>query len=145
MKLLCPSSPIPSLLGIGAASMSHRIPIPERSSLSCFIKVFLKSTSTHCCVFIDVFVQIYTKLDEVKLNEVVEFAGIVDLAENSIPVVHAFHYNKQNHINPLMNEMICIPSAFPSIRDQLLKHITSAVANDHLAAEYLLCNLISSM
>ncbi|XP_060535093.1 mini-chromosome maintenance complex-binding protein [Cylas formicarius] len=115
-------------------------------------------------------VRLYSDSENVKLNDVFEFAGFLSMnpfiesiydrddIENQmeiqthhppsslVPSIHAVHFRKMLHNNPLVTNQASLDSSQMNlIKKNLLVVLSQLLMGDTLAAEYLICHLISEI
>lgn len=124
-------------------------PIPDRPSKACLVKL-------------------YSNLEESTLNSLVDVVGFLsvdpaldgstdqmededELSEHQathpppslIPRIHAISVQKLQHVNPLVQELATIAGETSDIWRDIQNLLTQCLFGDRVAAEYLLCHLVS--
>lgn len=124
-------------------------PIPDRPSKACLVKL-------------------YSNLEESTLNSLVDVVGFLsvdpaldgstdqmededELSEHQathpppslIPRIHAISIQKLQHVNPLVQEPATIAGETSDIWRDIQNLLTQCLFGDGVAAEYLLCHLVS--
>lgn len=111
--------------------------------------------------------KVYSEADSLKLNDVCEFVGFLSinpliesaLADTDlesdiehqihhpptsvIPRIHVVHFKALSHLNPLLSGENYLKMG--AIRKELLTLLSQLLMGDVLAAEYLICHLISEI
>jgi hypothetical protein len=105
-------------------------------------------------------------IDELKLNSVFEFIGILEYNEHHdniqptfddldmnmlsslpLPHIHALYWNKvKNNSNPAINSIknqLLNDKAIEDTRNKIVEYVSNVFGGDELIAEYLLYNLVS--
>ncbi|XP_043192405.1 mini-chromosome maintenance complex-binding protein-like [Amphibalanus amphitrite] len=144
-----------SAASVAAAAVARDLPIPGSDAMVCLVKV-------------------YSDEHELALNDLVEFVGVVTLdptlaaapeVEDAMeadeaaahhpppslaPRLHAVTWRRLEHSNPLLPDVLPAPPAeaaeeMSATRRQLLTVLQTALLGDALAAELVLCHLLSSV
>ncbi|KFK42329.1 hypothetical protein AALP_AA2G242000 [Arabis alpina] len=132
-------------------------PATSKDSLACLVKIYDSPES------------------ELKLNDVVEFLGVLtfdanttmdmdshdensdDLSEaesvqmpsGKVPRLHCLIHRKLETQHFLRDSSLLVepksPQVFKEIRESLMKYLTGLLGNDHLAAQFLLLHLLSKV
>nr|XP_017024050.1 mini-chromosome maintenance complex-binding protein isoform X1 [Drosophila kikkawai] len=135
-------------------------PLPSRPSMACMVKVYEDFDSYQLNTLVDFvgFLSVDPSLDAASLN-MEEYDSLSELqaAHPSpflIPRLHAFGFQTLAHANPLLDSTLRQPAAENSDEanpSQLAVHkdlrilLKLCLFDDDLAAEYLLCHLISTV
>lgn len=132
-------------------------PIPNRPGKVCMIKVYNDFDSYTLNAIIDVigFLSVNPALDG-STDDNNEFEGAAErLAANPppslIPRLHAIHINKLEHSNPLLlhPDSLSLPivneESYIEIYKDIRIALTQCLFQDCVAADYLLCHLISTV
>lgn len=126
---------------------SKSFPLPERSGKKCQIIL-------------------YDNYDELKLNDLVELVGFLSFNPASqacieeedeskfgvhqppvsiVPRIHCVKYKKVIHNNPLVKDEVLPTERMQFLKKELMIVLTQLLLGDTLAAEYLICNLVSEV
>ncbi|XP_030765573.1 mini-chromosome maintenance complex-binding protein [Sitophilus oryzae] len=107
--------------------------------------------------------KVYKESENLKLNDVCEFVGFLSLGSvqcdeddlemqthhpptSLVPRIHVVHFKKMTHYNPLVDsELSGDVTNFVNIRKELLIVLTQLLLGDVLAAEYMICHLVSEI
>ena len=130
------------------ASIKLKYPLPDENGSLCIVKV-------------------YDEDMEIKVNDIFEFIGILSLESLStenhedfteshsftsfVPRLHCVAINKLYHSNPLLDNIFMEKEIFDfmnnacDVRQEIITFLKKALLGDELAAEYLLCNLVSNV
>ncbi|XP_037068663.1 mini-chromosome maintenance complex-binding protein-like [Pollicipes pollicipes] len=140
--------------GTAAAPPTHGVPPPDADAMVCLVKI-------------------YGDEHRLSLNDMVEFVGVLTLdptlaaagdAEDAMdaaelaahnpppslaPRLHAVAWRKLEHSNPLLEAAVAATASSPAelaaTRRELVTVLRTALLGDALAAELLLCHLLSSV
>lgn len=127
-------------------------PLPDRPSRACIVKVYADFDSFTLNSMVEVigFLSVDPCLDGTT-QEVSEFDEITEIQASNpppslIPRLHAVIVKPLTHYNPMLFEN---PSPLPETTDSVYKDLvlalTQCLFGDAVAAEYLLCHLISTV
>lgn len=143
-------------IGNGVLSTEYLLnsPIPDRPSKSCMVKIYSDFEKYKLNTLVDIigFVSVDPILDGTK-HMPGEFDGI-DIEEHVstnpppslIPRIHAVSILELTHINPLLDRIVAGSYSGPrDTRQDLLLVLTQCLFGDEIAAQYLLCHLLSSI
>ncbi|KAF7273594.1 hypothetical protein GWI33_013702 [Rhynchophorus ferrugineus] len=108
-------------------------------------------------------IKVYQDNDNLKLNDTFEFVGFLSMNSveqdeddlemqthnpptSLVPRIHVICFKQLAHCNPLVDEASNMDAAeFVNIKRELLLVFTQLMLGDALAAEYLICHLISEI
>jgi hypothetical protein len=127
-------------------------PIPERPSKACMVKVYTDFENFKLNTVVDVigFLSVDPALDGA-LDEPDDFEDITEKqAKNPppslIPRLHAIHVNAVDNLNPLLDDPDHLTSnIIEDVRKDLEIALTQCLFGDKLAANLLICHLVSSV
>ncbi|ALC38638.1 CG3430 [Drosophila busckii] len=140
-----------------AASYLLNSPLPERPSMACMVKVYENFDNFSLNSLLDFvgFLSVHPALDAALL-EADTAENLTELAAQHpspllIPRLHAFGVQPLPHANPLLDRSLQQPSvpatlpAMASLHKDLRMLLKLCLFDDELAADYLICHLISTV
>ncbi|XP_032520628.2 mini-chromosome maintenance complex-binding protein [Danaus plexippus] len=132
-------------------------PLPDVASKSCIVKIYDENDNLKLNDMIEVIG--FLSVDPALSGEFQEKNSLEPVSETEVEIIthnpppslvprlHAVFVKKLEHCNPLVKEVdqVKILNEANIAREHLLKALTELLLGDQLAAEYLICHLISSV
>ncbi|CAG9560920.1 unnamed protein product [Danaus chrysippus] len=132
-------------------------PLPDVASKSCIVKIYDENDNLKLNDMIEVIG--FLSVDPALSGEFQDKNSLEPVSETEVEIIthnpppslvprlHAVFVKKLEHCNPLVKEVdqVKILNEANIAREHLLKALTELLLGDQLAAEYLICHLISSV
>ncbi|KAJ9584173.1 hypothetical protein L9F63_021470 [Diploptera punctata] len=123
-----------------------RLPLADTQATVCYVMVYDSDLTLSMNEMIEVVGFVSMRKNDEDNMDTDDFTNFLDGPSSAIPRLHAVAINKLRHCNPLLQEVKDeIMADANKIRQELQFVLSQALLGDRLAADYLICHLISTV